>query len=167
MTTIQKTILIVMAVILTVMVCTAVYLAVFREPGTVRGEFVPPEFDASVQSGTPGTLDEDLAYGTLELNKTAVVSMCANVTCENNAARVYFTSHEDNEGWLKIKLFDAEGNLLGQSGLVHPGEYIESVALTAVPKASGLVVAKILIYEPETYLSLGSAQAQVMLIPEQ
>ena len=167
MTTLQKTVLSIMAVLLAVMICAAVYLAVFWEPGSVRGEFVPPEFDASAQSGAPGTLDEALAYGTLELNKTAVVSMCANVTCENNAARMYFTSHEGNTGWLKIKLFDAEGNLLGQSGLVRPGEYIESVALTTVPKASGLVVAKILIYEPETYLSLGSAQAQIMLIPAQ
>ena len=167
MTTIQKTILIVMAVILTVMVCTAVYLAVFREPGTVRGEFAPPDFDPAAVSGVPEDIPGERGYGTLTLGANAVVSLCANIHIENNAAQVYFTSKEENVGWIKIKLIDADGNLLGESGLLRPGEFIPSVTLTEVPSAATFAQIKILIYEPETYLSLGSAQAQVMLIPEQ
>lgn len=167
MTTIQKIILSVMAVILAVMVCAAIYLVAFREPNTVRGEFVPPDFDPSAVSGVPENIPDDRRYGTLTLSANAIVSLCANIHIENNAAQVYFTSKEGNVGWLKIKLIDAEGNLLGESGLLRPGEFIPSVTLTEVPSAATLAQIKILIYEPETYLSLGSAQAQVMLIPEQ
>lgn len=167
MTTIQKTILFVMAVILIVMVCTAVYLAVFWGPSTVRGEFVPPDFDPAAITGVPENIPSEQGYCTLTLSAEVAVLLCANIHIENNAAQVYFTSKEGNVGWLKIKLIDAEGNLLGESGLLRPGEFIPSVTLTEVPSAATLAQIKILIYEPETYLSLGSAQAQVMLIPEQ
>ena len=166
MTAIQKIILSVMAVILAVMVCAAVYLAVFWDPGTVRGEFIAPDFDPAAVSGAPESIPDDRGYGTLTLNADAVVSLCANIHIENNAAQVYFSSNEENVGWFKIKLCDAKGNLLGESGLLRPGMFIPSVLLSEVPSSQTLGQIKILIYEPETYLSLGSAQAQVMLIPE-
>ena len=131
----------------------------------IVGEMVPPEFDEAAVSGMPEQLAKSAAYGTLKLKPDAVVSMCANVSVENNAAQVYFASHEENLGWMKIKILDEKGILLGESGLVRPGEYIESVKLFQTPKKSGLVKAKLLIYEPDTYLSLGSATVQIMLIP--
>lgn len=162
MTKLQKNILLAMAGLLAVLLLAAgVAFATRQPPETVVGTFVPPEFDPNAQVGTPQVSNP--AYGTLELTPTAVVSMCADVTCENNAALVYFTSHSGNQGWIKIKLTDAEGNLLGQSGLLRPGEYVESVHLDSAPKENGLIVAKILIYEPDTYLSLGSASAQISL----
>ena len=166
MTVIQKSILSVMAVILAVMVCAAVYLAVFWNPGTVRGDFVPPDFDPAAISGVPENIPGERRYGTLTLDANAVVSLCANIYIENNAAQVYFTSKKGNVGWIKIKLIDTNGSLLGESGLLRPGEYIPAIMLTEAPDKAALVQVKILIYEPETYLSLGSAQAQVMLIPE-
>lgn len=164
MTKLQKMIILALGILLAgLLLASGILLVTRQDPEPIVNEFVPPEFDASAQNGTPGALDAALSYGSLELTERTVVSMCANIICENNAARVYFTSHDGNEGWLKIKLFDADGTLLGQSGLLRPGQYIESVTLTAVPKKSGLIVAKILIYEPDTYLSLGSASAQVAL----
>ena len=165
MTKLQKLILIGIAVLMAgLLIAAGVVFATREDPKPIVGEFVPPEFDPAAVSGTPEQPVESAAYGTLELKPDAVVSMCANVTVENDAAQVYFTSHEGNLGWMKIKLLDEEGNLLGQSGLVRPGEYVQAVTLPQVPKKTGLIVAKILIYEPDTYLSLGSASVQVMLI---
>lgn len=163
MTTLQKAILSVMAVILAVMVCAAVYLAFFWDPGTVRGEFVPPEFDPAAVSGTPARVAENRGYGELTLNQDTTVSMCANVYIENNAALVYLTAREGNAGWIKIKIMDTDGTILGESGLLRPGEYVKSVALSRVPETGTIVTVKILVYEPETYLSLGSATAQVRI----
>lgn len=164
MTKLQRMILIAMAVLLAgLLIAAGVIFATRQDPEPIAGEFVPPEFDPAAQAGTPGELDAARSYGTLELKPDAVVSMCANITCENNAARVFFTSHTGNAGWMKIKLLDEDGALLGESGLLRPGEYVESVLLDTVPEKSGLVVVKILIYEPDTYLSLGSASVQVML----
>ena len=165
MTKLQRTVLLVLALIM-VGLLAAAGIAYFnrQEPEPIINAFVPPEFDPAALPGTPGDLAADLAYGKLELKPDAIVSMCANVKIENDAARVFLTSHEGNYGWLKIKLLDEEGELLGQSGLIRPGEYLESVPLTRLPEESGLITAKLLIYEPDTYLSLGSAGVQVMLI---
>ena len=163
MTTIQKAILSVMALILAAMACTAVYLTVFWDPGTVRGEFVPPEFDPAAVSGTPAQVASHRGYGDLTLNQDTTVSMCANVYTENNAALVSLTAREGNTGWIKIKILDTDGTILGESGLLRPGEYVKSVALSRVPAAGTIVTVKILVYEPETYLSLGSATAQVRI----
>ena len=42
------------------------------------------------------------------------------------------------------------------------GEYVEHIALTAAPESSR-AIAKILTYEPETWYSMGSATAEIML----
>ena len=166
MTKLQKMILIGMAVLMAgLLIVAGVVFATREDPKPIVGAFVPPEFDPAAQLGMPVGLDASRAYNALELADVAKVSMCANVNVENNAAQVYFTSHKENLGWMKIKILDEKGILLGESGLVRPGEYIESVTLFQTPKKSGLVTAKLLIYEPDTYLSLGSASVQIMLIP--
>lgn len=163
MTKLQKIILISMAAIIGLLLVSAACMVLFFKPPTVINPFVPPEFDPAAQIGTPAP-GENTSYGTLNLTETTAVSLCANVYIENQSALVYFTSHKDNQGWMKIKLTDEAGNLLGESGLIRPGEYVRGVQLASVPKESGLILAKILIYEPDSYLSLGSAGAQVMLI---
>ena len=66
-------------------------------------------------------------------------------------------------GYISVKqLLDAKGNLLGETGVLRPGEYVEFVSLTSLPKKAE-VVARILTYEPDTYYSMGSASAEIML----
>ena len=137
-----------------------------NRPQVIAGEFVPPAFDENVLTGTPAESLEHVGYGTLNLNEQAKVAMCANVLVQDGTAQVYFTSPGENTAWLRLQLMDEKGNLLGQTGLLRPGTYVEGVSLTSVPKKTGLVMARILIYEPETYYSLGSASVQVMLICE-
>lgn len=159
----QRIVLIVMAVLMVSLLIAAGAAFASRQPQVIAGDFVPPEFDANARKGTPDALDESRGYRSLEMKENAVVSLCTNITVENNAAQIYFTSHEKNLGWMKIKLLDDSGKVLGESGLLRPGEYLQEVHLDSVPKNSGLILTKILIYEPQTYLSLGSASAQVML----
>ena len=62
-----------------------------------------------------------------------------------------------------LRLLDADGNILGETGLVKPGRYLRILKLDAVPSKDGLVLARILTYEPGIYYSLGSANANIML----
>lgn len=52
--------------------------------------------------------------------------------------------------------------MLGQTGLLKPGEYVEYLALDTLP-GNAPVIAKILTYQPETYYSMGSASAEMEL----
>ena len=132
-------------------------------PAVIAGEFVPPSFDAQAVAGTPGELESRRGYGTLTLQKDAVVSLCANVYMEGSDALLYLTAHEGNAGWIRVKILDAQGQVLGQSGLLRPGQYVRAVPLEQVPEAGTILTVKILIYEPDTYYSLGSAGAQIRI----
>ena len=92
------------------------------------------------------------------------IGLCGNLTVkDDNTVDIYFTSDIGNQFWAKIKLFDEAGNLLGESGLIKAGEYVQSVKLTNPPETSETVIAKILTYEEDTYYSKGSVTAQLML----
>ena len=132
----------------------------------IVNDFVAPPFDAAAQTGTPTDVPERGAYGALALREDAVVRMCANVFTEGNAALLYLTSENENVGWIRVKLLDANGNLVGESGLIRPGEYVRAVQLKQPVSEGTMLAVKILVYEPETYLSIGSAGAQVRIAGE-
>ena len=58
--------------------------------------------------------------------------------------------------WLKVRILDVGGNILGETGLVRPGEYVQTVALTTIPKPGTPITLKIMAYEPDTYYSMGA-----------
>ena len=134
-----------------------------NQPDVIVNPFVPPAFDSAAQRGEPANVPAELAYGVLALRDDAMVAMCANVLLEGDSAVLYLTSKSTNHGWIRVKLLDEAGNLLGESGLIRPGEYVRSVALTTVPPSGTMVQVKVLVYEPDTYVSIGSASAQVRL----
>jgi hypothetical protein len=68
----------------------------------------------------------------------------------------------DNQVWVKVKVIDADGNRLGETGLLRPGEYVESVQLST-DATSGLVTLHIMGYEPDTYYSAGSVDFETTL----
>lgn len=83
-------------------------------------------------------------------------SVCGNVMTEGNEAVVYLTNPAENEVWMKLRVLDENGNVLGETGLIKPGEYVKSVALNTLPDAGTKISLKIMGYEPETYRSAGS-----------
>ena len=131
-----------------------------KESEEVVGDFVPPSFDAAAVAGEPEP--DRPGYGTLQLTDEIAVSLYASPLVQDGRAQVFFASPASNTAWVRLRLLDTKGNLLGETGLIRPGEYVESVSISALPKQSE-AVARILTYEPETYYSLGSAGAQLML----
>lgn len=158
--------IIVLAIVGVLILAAIVGIAVAKKTNqqqTIVNDFVAPPFDAAAQTGQPTDVPENGAYGALALREDAVVRMCANVFTEGNAALVYLTSESENVGWIRIKLLDADGNVVGESGLLRPGEYVRAVQLNKAVSEGTMLTVKILVYEPETYVSIGSAGAQVRI----
>ena len=80
------------------------------------------------------------------------------------AAVVYFSSDEENMVWTRIVLLDLHGKLLGESGILLPGQAITDIALKEQPAETMDITVKVLSYEPETYYSHGSAEILGTLI---
>ena len=54
-------------------------------------------------------------------------------------------------------MLDSKGNILGQTGLISPGQYVKSVKFDVLPKDGDEITLKLMGYEPETYYSTGEA----------
>ena len=156
----QKIILAVVAVLLAVALVVVVLVAASNRHR--QGTFTPPPFEETAVVGIPTVSDESLRYSYAKITDEMAVGLCA--TCERveDELVIYFTSLEHNTAWIKVKVYDEKGKLRGESGLLHPGEYVERIALTSSPRGKTLKI-KVLSYEPDTYYSLGSAELTVNL----
>lgn len=124
-------------------------------------EFIPPDFDSNALSGVP-TVDESMGYTELYQDGMAYrVSVCGVPTVDGNELTVYFTNTEGNEKNLKLRVLDESGEILGETGLIKPGEYVKSVTLKKPIDARENIKLKIMGYEPETYESAGSVSLNV------
>ena len=121
-----------------------------------RPEFVPPPFDSGAVVGSPDA--EVLAdKGYEELDAQAYkLWVCGKIVLDGNKADLYFTNPETNNVWLKLRILDTNGNKLGETGIVRPGEYVQTITFDVVPKVGDSITIKIMGYEPDTYYSAGS-----------
>jgi len=117
--------------------------------------FTPPPFDENAVQGIP-SVPENLGWSEVDA-QVYKASICGVVTVEDGKADVWFTNPESNTVWLKLRVLDANGNTLGETGLIRPGEYVQSVIFTKSPEVGDPIGLKLMAYEPETYYSAGSA----------
>lgn len=132
--------------------------ALARQPEPVRGEFTPPPFDAAAVVGTP-TVPEGLGYSELDC-QAYKVSLCGKPGTDGT---IFLTNPQTNAVWLKLRVLDKKGNILGETGLVRPGEYVQTVTLAPNARPGSSVTLKIMAYEPETYYSAGAASLNTAL----
>ena len=119
-----------------------------------QGEFIPPPFEESAVSGIPDVPEE---LGWQELDAQAFqVGVCGAVLLEGNRADIWLTNPESNTIWLKLRILDEDGAILGETGLICPGEYVQSVTFDTVPASGATISMKLMAYEPETYHSAGA-----------
>lgn len=125
-------------------------------PRTEQGEFVPPSFDTAAVVDTPNVPD---GLGWQELDaKAYTVGVCGKFVVDGHAADVWLYNPASNSVWLKVRVLDAKGNVLGETGLIKPGEYVQSVALDTVPKTGSAITLRLMAYEPDTYKSAGAVE---------
>lgn len=151
----NKTVPVLCGVFAVVLIVMSAALVFGRKHKTT--EFTPPPFDATAAAGVP-TVPESLGYiSPYQEGMGYRFSVCGNVVMEGSNAAVYLTNPEENDVWLKLRVLDENDNILGETGLIRPGEYVKDVALTGNLTAGTKIKLKIMGYEPETYFSAGSA----------
>ncbi|MDO5425337.1 MAG: hypothetical protein Q4F41_16590 [Eubacteriales bacterium] len=125
--------------------------------------FTPPSFDPAAVAGTP-TVDASLGWSEIYQEGMAFkASVCGNVITDGSSAVVYFTNAEGFDVWLKLRILNEDGEILGETGLLKPGEYVKSVALTADVTDGETIKLKIMAYEPDTYYSAGSVSLKTTI----
>ena len=152
------------AVLCVLSLAVMVFALTRQEVQTEMGEFTPPPFDAAAVIGSPSVPD---GLGWQELDAQAyIVGICGKFIPNGNTADVWLTNPVSNTVWLKVRVLDEKGNALGETGLIKPGEYVQSVELDTVPKAGTPIVLKIMAYQPDTYYSEGAVSLNTAINEE-
>ncbi len=128
-------------------------LRIHREP-----DFVPPPFDDAAVAGTPD-VPADLAWQELDAQAYRF-SICGVFAPKDGTADIWLTDPQDSGVWMKLRVLDADGNMLGETGLIRPGEYVQSVALSPQPAVGDTVTLKLMAYQPDTYYSAGAVSLE-------
>ena len=131
------------------------------------GEFTPPPFDDAAMVGTPPlSMEEQESLGwsvVAPKGSPFTAAACGRVTVSDGKALLWFANTDTNTVLLKLRMFDAKGNVLGETGLIRPGEYVQYVTLSKIPDVGDEVVMKIMSYNPDTYLSEGAFQMRTAI----
>ena len=123
--------------------------------------FSPPPFEENAQIGIPPVGKEQ---GYEELDATWFrIGLCGVIRQRNGLAEVWFSNPDSNDVWLKLRILDENGNILGQSGILRPGEYVHQIQLTQMPEGGSAVIMKVMAYEPGTYHSAGAVELHTVI----
>ena len=155
----QKIVIGVMAAVL-VAVLAAVALSVL--PGlSASPSFVPPPRESGAVVGTPAP-EEAADHRVFQVADAFSVGLSgAPAMGENGELLIWFENPPFNTVMLRLRLYNAAGELIGESGLIAPGEYLPALIPTIPVSRGESLSARILSYEPSTYLSHGSASAEI------
>ncbi|WP_416325779.1 hypothetical protein [[Eubacterium] hominis] len=119
-------------------------------------KFMIPDFDKTAETGVP-KVPENLGYSKIHqdgMNFTAYV--CGNVMIKDHEGSIYFTNDSENKVWLKLRILDENNEILGETGVIKPGEYVSLIKLKKTPQVGQKIKLKIMAYEPDTYYSAGA-----------
>ena len=147
-------------------VAAAVVIAVLlllpkQEPQTAH--FTPPPFDSAAVSGEP-QVPAELGWSEMRIRDGLTASVCGVLDEKDGKVAVWLYNHPDSDCWLKLRMLDAKGNILGETGLLKPGEYVQYINLDTVPKKNTTVILKLMGYQSETYYSGGSMGLETTLV---
>lgn len=137
-------------------ITSAVMTVSLINTNTKDSKFIPPEFDSSALTDFPN-IPANLGWS--ELSQTGMnysVGICGNIVSVQNSSDVYFTNTATNTVWLKLRIIDLNGEIISETGLIKPGEYIKTILFNRDITETEKVKIKIMAYEPETYYSEGS-----------
>ena len=130
-------------------------------------KYEPPKFEPFASAGTP-TPEESFLYDEVTSGFGYKFSIASNLyQQEDRSLKIYLTNPSDNDVNIMCEIRSAdEDKLLYESGLLHPGEYIES--LDPAGEFDNIkydVNVLIHAFEPETYHSAGTTTLDLVLQP--
>lgn len=152
----HKWILPVTAAITLLAILCMIFILFMGSASNEKAAFTPPPFESTAISGTP-SVDTKLGWSQIAQDGMGFsVHICGNVIVKDDSADIYFTNNEENTIWMKLRILSETGEILGETGILKPNEYVKSVKFTTVPKNGEKIKLKIMAYQPKTYYSEGS-----------
>ena len=153
----KKTIIPILSVCCLISVLSMIYVLCTINSNIRQTEFIPPEFETAAQTDTP-TIPAYLEWSEISHDgMTFKVGISGKIIVkEDNHADIFLSNNKENNVWLKLRILDENNNILGETGLLKPGEYVQSITFNESVVVGQKIKLKIMSYQPETYYSEGA-----------
>lgn len=119
-----------------------------------KSTFKKPKFDEFATSNIPN----ELKYKESVINISDGYSIYIDGIArkEEDNLIINFVSIESNNIWIKIRITDEGKNVIAESGLIKPGEYLKSIKLRKQVSENENITYMIMGYEKDNYMSAGT-----------
>lgn len=121
-----------------------------------KSSFIKPEFDSNASIMIPQNLDYKSAI--IEISDGYSIYIDGKPHIDNDSLIVNFVSVENNTLWIKIRVLDDKENVVAESGLIKPGEYLKSIKLDRKISVNDSMTYMIIGYEMDSYKSAGTIE---------
>lgn len=122
-----------------ILFATAAAITVFVMMLSVKPDF----FEKNSVAGVPNDIADERGYSTFGAKDICFVSLCGNPETEGKKVKLYLTNPDTNDVLLRAEIYSvkfsydengkitsaAPDKLLGKSGFLRPGEYVEDINL--------------------------------------
>lgn len=115
--------------------------------------FKKPEFEQNVEEADAKI--EDISYHMLDVAPGYQVGLCGMPKEKDRQLTVYFTNEKGNQVWMQLLVLDQKQKVLGETGILKPGERVSKITLSRTLKKEETLKLKVNAYEPDTYYSAG------------
>ena len=160
----QKSIIKIALIIVLIITCAVIIIFILNKNNLEsNGQFIIPEIETNATMGKPNDIPKEYMYQEVKVNDNYIVYLCAIPQVKDNNLTIYFTSTEKNEGLVKIKVFNSNNSLIGESGLINPNSYIKDIKLNKTLNNNDSITVKVMHYEKETYYSLGEVKLDLLV----
>ena len=125
----------------------------FFKPAT----FTHPAYDDNAVAGMPSLDQDKFGYSELVVAEDYKVNICGLPSNDGENIDFYLTNPESNDVWFRAEITDEKNNVLGSTGVIKQGKYVQTVKLDKpLEDRETPVSVKIIGYEPRTWISKGS-----------
>ena len=122
---------VVLAVLLTAVVAVYVFTALMAPEAP---PFTPPPREPLATEGFAAPPDEEGQYRTVTVSEGFAVGICTVPAVRDGALRLFFSCDAQNTVWLRLVVMTDEGEVLGESGILTPGQCLTALPLSATKK---------------------------------
>ena len=124
--------------------------------------FVVPAFDDNAVPISKKIENE--YYSELKVSEGFTIGVNSTVLVNSRKeALINLCSISDNTVYIKMRLLNSNGEIVAESGLIKPGEYIEKIELKKIFNEKDKFTLKIMAYDPKTYYSMSAVKLSVSL----
>ena len=124
-----------------------------------QSTFIEPKFEENITTQMP----EEINYKSQAINLSQNYSIYIDGVpkIENDNLIINFISLEDNNVWIKVRILNEKRQVVAESGLIKPGEYLKSVKTIENVVKNDKLTYMIIGYEIDTYLSAGTVELNI------